>query len=273
MKGDEIRKAVRERYAEVAVKEESSRLEATVEPTEVKETTADVSCCAPQTSIESASYCVPGSEEFDYSAEQLAAIPTGADLGLGCGNPTALASLVEGEVVLDLGSGGGVDCFIAANKVGKSGQAIGVDMTPEMISRARQNAEKGGYTNVDFRLGEIERLPIVDDSVDVVISNCVINLSPNKPQVFKEVYRVLKSGGRVMVSDIILLKELPESVKNSAEAIVACVGGALMKDEYLAAVVSAGFENVEVVSEISPVTTGELADTIVSANVRAVKPD
>ena len=146
-------------------------------------------------------------------------------------------------------------------------------MTLEMISRARRNAEKGGYSNADFRLGEIERLPITDDSVDVVISNCVINLSPNKPQVFKEVYRVLKSGGRVMVSDIILLKELPESVRNSAEAIAACVGGALMKDEYLAAVVSAGFENVEVVSEISPVTTGELADTIVSANIRAVKPD
>ncbi len=166
-----------------------------------------------------------------------------------------------------------MDCFIAANRVGETGQAIGVDMTPEMISRARVNAEKGGYSNVDFRLGEIERLPVADNSVDIVISNCVINLSPDKPQVFREAYRVLKPGGRVMVSDIVLLKELPESVRNSAEAIAGCVGGASIKDEYLAAVASAGFKNVEVVSETSPVTTGELASTIVSANIRAVKPN
>ena len=296
MKDDEIRKVVRERYAKIATGERSPRSASTVDADELQETAENARCCAPQQSTENASCCAPqqsaenasccapqqsaenasccdtGSEGFDYTAEQLGAIPKGADLGLGCGNPTALASLAEGEVVLDLGSGGGVDCFIAANRVGKTGQAIGVDMTPEMIHRARENAEKGGYGNVEFRLGEIERLPVADNSVDIVISNCVINLSPNKGQVFKEAYRVLKPGGRVMVSDIVLLKELPETVRNSAEAIAGCVGGASIKDEYLAAVASAGFKNVEVISETSPVTTGELADTIVSANIRAVKP-
>ena len=285
MKDDEIRKTVRGSYAKIAVEGRSNSSTATAVKNETKKTTADASCCAPQVLSSNANCCTPQQsadnacccntvlEGFDYSAKQLSTIPEGADLGLGCGNPTALASLVEGEVVLDLGSGGGVDCFIAANRIGKTGQAIGVDMTPEMISRARENAEKGGYTNVDFRLGEIERLPIADNSVNVVISNCVINLSPDKPQVFKEVYRVLKPGGRIMVSDIILLKKLPESVRNSPEAISGCVGGASIKDEYLTAIASAGFKNVEIVSETSPVTTGELADTIVSANVRAVKPN
>ncbi len=284
MKADEIRKVVRERYAKIATGERSPRSASTVDADELQETAENTSCCAPQQSAENASCCAPqqsaenasccatGSEGFDYTAEQLGAIPKGADLGLGCGNPAALASLEEGEVVLDLGSGGGVDCFIAANRVGKTGQAIGVDMTPEMIGRARENAEKGGYGNVEFRLGEIERLPVADNSVDIVISNCVINLSPDKAQVFKEAYRVLKPGGRVMVSDIVLLKELPESVRNSASAIAGCVGGASIKDEYLASVASAGFKNVEVISETSPVTTGELADTIISANIRAVKP-
>lgn len=283
MKDDEIRNAVRERYADVAVKGKSSRSKITAASPEPQETAADAGCCPPQQSVEDAGCCPPqqsaetsaccdtGSEGFDYTAEQLAAIPAGADLGLGCGNPTALASLEEGEVVLDLGSGGGVDCFIAANRVGKTGRAIGVDMTTEMISRARANAEKGGYANVDFRLGEIEHLPVADSSVDVVISNCVINLSPDKAQVFKEVYRVLKPGGRVMVSDIVLLKELPEDIKQSVVAYTGCVAGASLKKDYLAEIENAGFKDVDIVSETS-LGRGELADLAASANVRAVKP-
>lgn len=282
MKDDEIRNAVRDRYAGIATGQRAPGSTKILKKSADEETLAsccapqasadNASCCAPQQSTEDTSCCDTGSDGFEYTAEQLAAIPQGADLGLGCGNPTALASLREGEVVLDLGSGGGVDCFIAANRVGKTGQAIGVDMTPEMISRARQNAEKGGYSNVDFRLGEIERLPVPDNSVDVVISNCVINLSPDKPQVFKEIYRVLKPGGRVMVSDIVLLKELPEAIKKSVEAYTGCVAGASLKEDYLAVIKGAGFKDVDIASEVS-LGSGDLAGLAVSANVRAVKPD
>jgi SAM-dependent methyltransferase len=170
-------------------------------------------------------------------------------MGLGCGNPTALASLKEGERVLDLGSGGGFDCFLAAKKVGKTGKVIGVDMTPEMLDKARANARKGKYTNVEFRLGEIENLPVADRSVDVVISNCVINLSPDKKRVFEEAFRVLAPRGRLMVSDIVLLEELPEVVRNSAEAYGACVAGAEMKSKYLELIEKAGFRDVKVVEE------------------------
>ena len=200
------------------------------------------------------------SKAIGYSDEDLSAVPEGANLGLGCGNPTALASLKEGEVVLDLGSGAGFDCFLAAAKVGKSGKVIGVDMTAEMIEKARGNASKDSYRNVEFRLGEIENLPVADNSVDAVISNCVINLSPDKKRVFEETYRVLKPGGRVMVSDIALLKELPPEIKNSIGAYVGCVAGANTKEEYLATVKAAGFQEVEVVSEIS-------ADSIYSSSI------
>jgi len=189
------------------------------------------------------------SKSIGYSEEDLGSVPEGANLGLGCGNPVALASLEEGEIVLDLGSGGGLDCFIAANKVGDKGKVIGVDMTPEMIDEARENARKSKRKNVEFRLGEIENLPVADNLVDVVISNCVINLSPNKKRVFEEAFRVLKPGGRSMVSDIVLLKDLPDVVKRSVEAYVGCLSGAMLKEEYLKAIREAGFRNVKIIGE------------------------
>ncbi len=274
MKDDEIRKAVRARYAKIATGERSPRSTSTTSLCEPQKTASTASCCSSQEAAKVARCCATpqqtASKAVGYTDEELGAIPDGADLGLGCGNPTALASLKEGEVVLDLGSGGGIDCFLAANAVGKNGRVIGVDMTPEMIERARENARESDYTNVDFRLGEIEHLPVADNSVDVVISNCVINLSSDKAQVFKEAYRVLKPGGRVMVSDIVLLKELPESIRNSVAAYTGCIAGASIKKDYLAAIASAGFQDVEVVSEVS-LRREELVGLAASANVRAVK--
>jgi ubiquinone/menaquinone biosynthesis C-methylase UbiE len=184
-----------------------------------------------------------------YSEEEIKMAPEAANLALGCGNPVAIASLKEGEVVLDLGCGAGFDCFLAAQKVGKKGRVIGVDMTPEMIHKARENAKKGGYENVEFRFGEIENLPVADNSIDVVMSNCVINLSPHKARVFKEAFRVLRPGGRLIISDIVLIKDLPESVKNNMEAYIGCVAGAVLKDEYLGFIEQAGFQNIKVVNE------------------------
>lgn len=184
-----------------------------------------------------------------YSQEEIDSVPEGANLGLGCGNPTALASLKEGERVLDLGSGPGFDCLLAAKKVGKTGKVIGVDMTPEMLDKARANAKKGKYTNVEFRLGEIENLPAADNSVDVIISNCVINLAPNKKRVFEEAYRVLAPNGRIMVSDIVLLKKLPETVQKSVEAYTGCIAGAETKNKYLQQIQDAGFKEVKVLEE------------------------
>ncbi|WP_371803705.1 arsenite methyltransferase [Candidatus Lokiarchaeum ossiferum] len=190
-----------------------------------------------------------------YSEDELSSIPDLANLGLGCGNPTALASIQEGEVVVDLGSGGGIDCFLAAKKVGPTGHVIGVDMTPQMLERARSSLIDSTFKNVEFRLGEIEHLPIADNSVDLIISNCVINLSTNKDQVFREAYRVLKLGGRMMISDIILTKELPEKVKDSIASYVGCVAGAMLKDDYLGSIKETGFSDVEIISER---TTGSL---------------
>src|SRR5512137_2034302 len=187
--------------------------------------------------------------KIGYAESDLAAVPEGANLGLGCGNPTALASLKEGETVLDLGSGAGFDCFLAAKKVGKTGKVIGVDMTPEMLEKARANSKKGKYENVEFRLGEIENLPVADNSVDVIISNCVINLAPNKKRVFEEAYRVLAPKGRLMVSDIVLLKQLPESIQKNVEAYAGCISGAELKDKYLGLMRDAGFKDVKVLSE------------------------
>lgn len=197
----------------------------------------------PDTSVEDIS------KGIGYSDADLAAVPQGANLGLGCGNPLAFASLTEGEVVLDLGSGAGFDSFLAARKVGATGRVIGVDMTPAMIAKATANAKAGGYDNVEFLLGDIEALPIPDDSVDMAISNCVINLVPDKEKVFRELYRVLRPGGRFMVSDLVLLKELPEAVRTSVEAYVGCVAGAILKDQYLAVIRAAGFEDVRIVDE------------------------
>ncbi len=184
-----------------------------------------------------------------YAERDLAAVPEGANLGLGCGNPVALASLRPGEVVLDLGSGAGFDVFLAAAAVGEEGRVIGVDMTPEMIAKARQNAGKIGSGNTEFRLGTIEDLPVPDDVVDVVISNCVINLSTDKPRVFREAFRVLRPGGRLLVSDIVLGMPLPERVRASVNAYVGCVGGASVKGDYLRAIADAGFTDVKVVGE------------------------
>ncbi len=184
-----------------------------------------------------------------YSENELNQVPDGANLGLGCGNPTALASLKEGERVLDLGSGAGFDCFLASKKVGASGKVIGVDMTPEMLDKARANAKKGKYTNVEFRLGEIENLPVADNSVDVIISNCVINLSTDKKRVFEEAFRVLAPGGRLLVSDIVLLKPLPKVIQDSVEAYAGCIAGAEIKEKYLELMRNAGFKEVQVQQE------------------------
>jgi ubiquinone/menaquinone biosynthesis C-methylase UbiE len=230
-----------------------------------------------------------------YSEAEMTAVPEGANLGLGCGNPTAMASLKEGERVLDLGAGAGFDCFLAANKVGKEGKVIGVDMTPEMIDKARANAKKGKYTNVEFRLGEIENLPAADNSVDVVISNCVINLSPNKKRVFEEAFRVLAPKGRLMVSDIVLLKKLPESIRKNVEAYSSCISGAEIKDKYVELIRKAGFQEVKIIEEktypleyiisdsttqeivksmnMSPEEVKEAAYSVVSIKVSAAKTD
>jgi ubiquinone/menaquinone biosynthesis C-methylase UbiE len=232
MKEGKIKRVVREGYAKIA--KQSNQ------------------CCAP------ANPCCGGadlaqsiSRAIGYSEEELKSVPEGANLGLGCGNPIALASLKKGETVLDLGSGAGFDCFLAADRVGKKGKVIGVDMTPEMVDKARENARKGNYKNVEFRLGEIENLPVADNSVDVVISNCVINLSPDKKRVFQEAFRVLKPGGRLMVSDTVLMKELPASVRNSIQAYVGCLSGAIIRDEYLKAIKTAGFRKVKIIEETS----------------------
>ena len=210
------------------------------------------------------------SKSVGYTENDIDNVPDGANLGFGCGNPTAIASLKEGETVLDLGSGAGLDAFLAAQKVGPKGCVIGVDMTPDMIGVARINAQKGDFKNVEFRHGEIESLPLDDSSVDVVISNCVINLSPDKSKVFKEAFRVLKPGGRIMVSDIVLKKELPDEIKNSPEAYAACISGACLREEYLGHIRSAGFENISICKE-TPFDAGGSSEHIQSVSVSAVK--
>jgi len=207
------------------------------------------------------------STEIGYSKDDLQSVPDDANLGLGCGNPIALASLREGEVVLDLGSGGGMDCFLAAQQVGPGGKVIGVDMTPDMVSLARKNAAEGNNKNVEFRLGEIENLPAADNSVDVIISNCVINLSPDKKRVFEETWRVLRPGGRFMVSDIVLLKSLPEAVKKDVDALVGCVAGASLKEDYLETITSAGFLDIRIVDETPFKMASEAADPMVKSLV------
>jgi arsenite methyltransferase len=185
------------------------------------------------------------SKKIGYDDQDMNSVPDGANLGLGCGNPLAIQSLKKGETVLDLGSGAGFDAFLAAKAVGATGKVIGVDMTPEMIKKAKENSKKGSYTNVEFKLGEIEDLPVNSDSIDVVISNCVINLSPEKEQVFKEAYRVLKVGGRLMVSDIVLEESLPESVKKNLTVYVGCISGAILKTDYITEMKTAGFTDIK----------------------------
>jgi SAM-dependent methyltransferase len=226
MKEIDVKKVVREKYGEAA--------------------RTGSSCCGPAGSCDSAADV---STRIGYSETELQSIPEGANLGLGCGNPTALASLKPGETVLDLGSGAGIDCFLTAKEVGETGTAIGVDMTPEMVYRARENAKKAGIRNVEFRLGELEHLPVADGSVDVVISNCVINLVPDKRKVFAEMYRVLKPGGRFFISDIVLEREFPEPVRSSVEAYTGCVAGASLRRDYLRFLGEAGFGGIRILGE------------------------
>ncbi len=270
----EIKKSVREGYAKFAVQDSSCCL-------------PDNSCCG------STSRADDVSSHIGYDEKEIKSVPEGANLGLGCGNPVALASLKAGETIMDLGSGAGFDCFIAANQVGQDGKVIGVDMTPEMIDKARGNAQKGDYKNVEFRLGEIENLPAADNSVDVIISNCVINLAPNKQRVFQEAFRVLKPGGRMLVSDIVLNKELPEAVRKSVAAYVGCISGAEPKAEYLEAIKTAGFSTVKTEGEtvfpielvvddpaakkimddlsLTKTEMADLAESVISLKVSAVK--
>lgn len=215
------------------------------------------------------------SERLGYTPAQMNAVPEGANLGLGCGNPTALAQLRPGDTVLDLGSGAGFDAFLAVQAVGPEGRVIGVDMTPEMIAKAQENARKAGVPNAEFRLGTIEKLPVEDQSIDVIISNCVINLSPDKPRVFREAFRVLKPGGRLLVSDIVLRAPLPAPVLASVAAYVGCVAGAALKNDYLSTIADAGFTAVEVLSErdasvLLPSSCACTADPLLAEVIAAV---
>jgi len=242
-------------------------------------------CCTPATG--STEGCCEGASDsccgdstvsiqLGYSPEELAGLPEGANLGLGCGNPTALLSLKPGETVLDLGSGAGIDCFLAARKVGGQGQVIGVDMTPEMVAKARENARKGGYSNVEFRLGEIEHLPSADRSVDVVVSNCVINLAPEKGQVYREAFRVLRPGGRFAVSDVVATRPITQRERDDPSLWSSCSSGALEVAEVRKLLLAAGFERIEVelrTPRSTPASLdGQTSLGVVSADIRATKP-
>lgn len=262
-KPDDIRQFVRERYGNIA-------------------RTAS-SCCGPST----ASSCCgqsnqigdKASGQLGYSRDQLDGLPEGADMGLGCGNPHAFSRIKPGETVLDLGSGGGIDCFLAARAVGGSGKVIGVDMTPDMVSKARKNAEQIGAANVEFRLGEIEHLPVADGTVDVILSNCVINLSPDKRQVFRDAFRVLRPGGRLAISDIVALQTMPEEIRQDVGLLTGCVAGAAEVDELQEMLTEVGFSDVrvtvqkkshEVISEWFP--GKKVEDYVSSARIEALKP-
>ena len=233
------------------MKKDTGKIKKIVREGYAKALSQNTSCCSTSSCCCGTDQAEKISKKVGYSDSEMNAVPEGANLGFGCGNPVALASLKEGDVVLDLGSGAGFDAFLSAQRVGKTGRVIGVDMTPEMVVKAKENSKNGEYSNVEFRLGEIEQLPVEDNSIDVIISNCVINLSPDKEMVFKEGYRVLKSGGRLMVSDLVLAKDLPREIINSVEAYVGCLAGAVKKDEYLKLITMAGFKDVKVISESS----------------------
>jgi len=266
---EEIKSAVKEHYGSLAREKRQS-------------------CCTPE--AKASANCCNTSAVRLYTSEELEKLPEDVtDFSLGCGNPTAIAELSEGEVVLDLGSGGGLDCFLAAQRVGAQGRVIGLDMTPEMIQLARENAQKIGVSNVEFRLGEMEHMPIEDNSIDVIISNCVINLSPDKDAVFREAYRVLKPGGRLCVSDIALLGELPKEVEESIEEWAGCIAGALQEDAYIDKIRTAGFVEVTTDRSVVPFYTEseapqeqdaeghqtylDLSDKVASIKVKAFKPD
>jgi SAM-dependent methyltransferase len=257
-----VREAVRKTYGQIALNEQKSCC--------VQDS---ASCCGSERPAATAA------KSLGYSSDEIAALPEGADLGLGCGNPQAIASLKPGQTVLDLGSGAGFDCFIAAQSVGLSGHVIGVDMTPEMIAKARANTSKAGITNVDFRQGEIEALPVADNSIDVIISNCVINLSPDKLRVFREARRVLKPGGRLAVADIVRTAELPPELARDLAAHCGCVAGAATIEELETMLREAGFTEIRIRPKDASrefirrwVEGRNAADYVVSATIEAVKP-
>jgi arsenite methyltransferase len=262
---DDLRQNVRDAYAQVANASNEGNAHG-----------VESSCCG--VSDDSAINTLI-STRMGYSDDDLDNVPNGADMGLGCGNPRAIASLKAGEVAVDLGAGGGFDCFLAAQEVGSSGYVIGVDMTPDMLSKARNNATKGKYKNVEFRLGEIENLPIADNTADVILSNCVINLSPNKEQVFKEAFRVLKPGGRLAISDVVATVALPEEMKNDPMLIAGCMGNASLVDDLEAMIKAAGFESVKIqpkdeskdfIRDWAP--AHNVTDYVVSASIEGIKP-
>ncbi len=251
MEEDKIKQMVKDRYSQITIKEETN-----------------CSCCSDDNNL------YEKAKKAGYSTEELKSIPESAIYGLGCGNPTALAGLKEGNVVLDLGSGGGIDVFLAANKVGKSGKVIGVDMTPEMVETGIENAKKGGYENVEFHLGEIENLPLEANEVDVIISNCVINLTPDKFKAYEEAYRVLKEEGHLLVSDLVTDGYLPEDIKRNFQAWSSCISGALEKEEYLKIIKKAGFRDVEIIKQhyfTEPEMDERLIGKIFSIQLKAVK--
>ncbi len=262
---DSVRQHVRESYAKVA--EASNNNESCG---------VESSCCGVSADIDINTL---NSLRLGYSEEDLENVPEGADMGLGCGNPRAIASLKAGETVVDLGAGGGFDAFLAAREVGKTGRVIGIDMTPTMLSKARNNAEIAGFDNVEFRLGEIEHLPVADNSVDVIISNCVINLSPNKPQVFRDALRILKPGGRLAISDVVATCEMPEEMKNDPALYAGCMAGASLIEELEAMMQQAGFEQIRITPKdeskefIRDWAPGKnVTDYVVSAHIEAIKP-
>jgi arsenite methyltransferase len=262
LQDDAIRDTVRKTYRQVAISPAGRN--------------TAMSCCSggPQEVVKSIS-----ADFLGYSQQDVDSVPEGANMGLGCGNPQAIAALKPGEVVLDLGSGGGFDCFLAARQVGDRGRIIGVDMTPEMVSKARANAVAGGYPNVEFRLGEIEYLPVPNNTADVIMSNCVINLSPDKPQVFADAFRVLKPGGRLAISDVVATAPLPEDIKQNLTLLSYCVAGAALISDLESALRSAGFEQISIVPKeesrefIREWAPGRRAEEyVVSANIEAIKP-
>jgi arsenite methyltransferase len=262
---DDVRAHVRESYTRVAEGEGGGGCCGTT-----------ASCCG---GSDDSAVNTLDSTRLGYSGADLSAVPQGADMGLGCGNPRAIASLRPGEVVVDLGSGGGFDCFLASREVGETGRVIGVDMTPAMVSKARANADKGGFTNVEFRLGEIEHLPVADGIADVIISNCVINLSPDKPQVFREAFRILKPGGRLAISDVVASVELPAEMKDDPTLHAGCIAGAPLLDELRAILAAAGFADIRITPKdesrefIRDWAPGRgVEDWVLSAHIEAVRP-
>jgi SAM-dependent methyltransferase len=279
---EEIRQAVRERYGKVARAGTISSTDGSGAGCCGEVNAADgadpaISCGCGQTGISLERM----SEAIGYSSGDFASVPEGANMGLGCGNPVALASIKPGETVVDLGSGGGFDCFLAAKEVGETGHIIGVDMTSDMIHKARKNAEEMGGLNVEFRLGEIENLPVADNTADLIMSNCVINLSPSKGRVYRESFRVLKPGGRLAISDIVATAQLPDEIRNDLELVGACVGGAATIEETKKSLQEAGFQDINIIPKENsrellkawdPGKTKNAADYVVSANIEARKP-